>query len=74
MRTTTLTFPELILIAATRAMLGAGIGLLISKRLTDQQRETAGVILTAIGVLTTVPLVLEALGKSSESGSARSGN
>jgi hypothetical protein len=64
MRITTLTFPELILIAATRGMLGAGLGLLLSKRLTDQQRETAGVILTAIGVLTTVPLALEAFGKS----------
>ena len=64
MRTTTLTFPELILIAATRGMLGAGIALLIAKRLSDEQRETAGVILTAIGVLTTVPLAFEAFGKS----------
>lgn len=64
MRTTTLTFPELMLIAATRGMLGAGIALLIAKRLTDTQRNTAGVILTTIGVLTTVPLALEAWGKS----------
>jgi len=64
MRTTTLTFPELMLIAATRGMLGAGLALLIAKRLTDQQRETAGVILTAIGALTTVPLMIEAFGKS----------
>ena len=64
MRTTTLTFPELILIAATRGMLGAGVALLIAKRLSDEQRETAGIILTLIGVLTTVPLALEAFGKS----------
>lgn len=64
MRTTTLTFPELILIAATRGMLGAGIALLISKRLNNQQRETAGTILTLIGLLTTVPLALEVFGKS----------
>lgn len=64
MRTTTLTFPELILIAATRGMLGAGLALLLAKRLSDQQRETAGTILTAIGLLTTVPLALEAFGKS----------
>jgi len=64
MRTTTLTFPELILIGATRGMLGAGLALLIAKRLSEEQRETAGVILTAIGVLTTVPLALEAFGKS----------
>ncbi len=66
MRTTTLTFPELILVAATRGMLGAGVALLISRRLTDQQRETAGVILTLIGVVTTVPLAVEVLGKSSK--------
>ena len=64
MRTTTVTLPELVLVAATRAMLGAGLALLIAKRLTDQQRETAGVILTAIGALTTIPLALEVLGKS----------
>ncbi|MEI9895913.1 MAG: hypothetical protein WDN28_19080 [Chthoniobacter sp.] len=64
MRTTTLTFPELILIAGTRGMLGAGLALLLAKRLTDAQRETAGVILTAIGLITTVPLALEAFGKS----------
>ncbi|MDR3405543.1 MAG: hypothetical protein P4L99_23815 [Chthoniobacter sp.] len=64
MRTTTLTFPELILIAATRGMLGAGLALLLAGRLTRQQRETAGTILTAIGLITTVPLALEAFGKS----------
>ncbi len=64
MKTTTLTFPELILIAATRGMLGAGIALLISKRLSEEQRVTAGILLTAIGALSTVPLVLEAVGKS----------
>jgi hypothetical protein len=64
MKTTTLTFPELILIATTRGMLGAGIALLISKHLSEEQRETAGVVLTAIGILTTFPLAVEVLGKS----------
>jgi hypothetical protein len=64
MRTTPLTFPELILIAATRGMLGAGVALLIAKRLSEEQREIAGTILTAIGLLTTVPLAIEAFGKS----------
>jgi hypothetical protein len=64
MRTTTLTLPELFLIAATRAMLGGGLALLVSKRLTDSQRGIAGTILTAIGLITTVPLAFEALGKS----------
>lgn len=64
MRTTTLTFPELILIAATRGMLGAGIALLIARRLSDEQRKTAGVVLTLIGALTTLPLAMEVFGKS----------
>jgi hypothetical protein len=64
MKTTTLTFPELFLIAATRGMLGAGIALLIAKRLSREQCETAGTILFAIGALTTVPLLLEVRGKS----------
>lgn len=64
MKTTTLTFPELILVAATRAMLGAGVALLVSRRLSNEQRETAGIVLTAIGVLTTFPLVVEIFGKS----------
>ena len=64
MKTTTLTFPELILIAGTRGMLGAGLALLISRRLTDEQRTTAGLVLTAIGIITTFPLAIEVLGKS----------
>jgi hypothetical protein len=64
MKTVTLTFPELILLAGTRGLLGAGIALLIARRLSDPQRETAGVVLTAIGLLTTVPLALEVMGKA----------
>ena len=64
MKTVTLTFPELILLVGTRALLGAGIALLLARRLSDEQRETAGAVLTAIGVLTTVPLAFEVLGKT----------
>ncbi len=64
MKTVTLTFPELFLLVGTRALLGAGIALLLARRLSDEQRETAGTLLTAIGVLTTVPLAFEVLGKS----------
>jgi hypothetical protein len=64
MKTVTLTFPELLLLAGTRALLGAGIALLVSRRLSDPQRETAGVVLTAVGVLTTIPLAFEVLGKT----------
>jgi hypothetical protein len=63
MKTVTLTFPELALIVGTRAMLGAGIAFLISKHLSDAQRQTAGVVLAGVGLLTTIPLAFEVLGK-----------
>ena len=37
-----LTIPEIMLIAGTRVVLGAGIGLLISDRLNKDQRKGAG--------------------------------
>jgi hypothetical protein len=66
MKTTNLTIPELALIAGTRGMLGAGLGLLITNRLSESQRKTAGIILTAVGALTTIPLLFEVMGKIEE--------
>jgi hypothetical protein len=63
MKTTTLSFPELFLVAGTRAMLGAGIALLSADHLSAEQRRTAGFVLTAVGLLTTIPLVLEVRGR-----------
>jgi hypothetical protein len=51
-----LTIPEIMLIAGTRVVLGAGIGLLISDRLNKDQRKGAGWALLAVGVLTTIPI------------------
>jgi EamA domain-containing membrane protein RarD len=56
------TVPEVGLIAMTRAMLGAGIGLLVSEKLTPEHRRAIGWTLVAIGVVTTVPLAMEVLG------------
>ncbi len=53
-----LTLPELGLLAGTRVALGIGIGLLLSGRLSDDQRKGAGVALLIVGALTTVPLVI----------------
>jgi len=58
MITTELRLPELGLVAGTRGLLGAGIGLLIAGRLTDSQRRDIGWTLVAVGVLTTLPLAL----------------
>jgi hypothetical protein len=59
-----LTIAEIMLIAGTRIALGAGIGLLLSNRLSKDQRKAAGLALTVVGGLTTVPLVLGVIGKT----------
>jgi len=53
------TVPQIGLIAGTRAMLGAGIALLLSEKLTAEQRRATGWTLVAVGALTTIPLVLQ---------------
>jgi hypothetical protein len=58
-----LTLAEIILIAGTRVALGAGIGLLLSTKLNNDQRKAAGLALTLIGGLTTIPLALNVIGK-----------
>src|SRR6266550_5770568 len=59
----TLTVAEIILIAGTRVALGAGIGLLLSTRLNNDQRKAAGLALALVGGLTTIPLALGVMGK-----------
>ena len=63
MRERGLTIPEIAVIGGTRAALGAGIGLLISDRLNQDQRKGAGWALFGIGVLSTVPIVIGILTK-----------
>ncbi len=65
MKETHLTVPELMLVAGTRAILGAGIGLLLANRLSVDQRKAAGWALTLVGALTTIPLALEVFGDRS---------
>ena len=63
-----LTVPEIVLIAGTRVALGIGIGLLISGRLSDDQRRGAGLALALVGALTTIPLAIGIIGQRSKSG------
>ena len=58
-----LTIPEIMVIAGTRAALGAGLGLLIADKLTRDTRKGAGWALLAVGVLSSVPIVMGVLGK-----------
>ena len=51
--------PELGLIAATRGLLGAGVGLLAAGRLSPQRRTMIGRTLLTVGVLSTIPLAID---------------
>ena len=62
MRETRVTLPELALVAGTRGMLGAGLGLLLADCLPEAQRKAVGWTLLLVGALTTVPLAFEVLG------------
>ena len=64
MTETRLSIADIILIAGTRVVLGAGIGLLLSTRLNNDQRKAAGLSLALVGGLTTIPLALGVVGKS----------
>ena len=63
MKTSELTLPEVGLIAATRAMLGAGIALLLADKLKEDQRKAIGWTLFVMGAISTIPLALDVLGR-----------
>ena len=58
-----LSIPEISLIGGTRAMLGAGLGLLLADRLSNEQRRAVGWTLFSIGIITTIPIVAALLGE-----------
>jgi hypothetical protein len=64
MRETTLTLPILALIAGTRAMLGAGVALLLGERLRSREKRAVGWSLLLVGAFTTIPLAAQALSRS----------
>ena len=63
MKKAELTLPEIALIAGTRGMLGAGVGLLLADRLNDDQRKAVGWTLSIIGAISTIPLAIDVLSK-----------
>jgi hypothetical protein len=65
MKTRSLTIPEIGMIAGTRMALGAGAAFLFGERLDRDARKGAGWALLMVGVLTTIPLVANLLGKGS---------
>lgn len=63
MRERSVTLPELALVAGTRVVLGAGLGLLLADRLKDDQRRAVGWALLLVGGLSSIPLAIDILGK-----------
>ncbi len=63
MKKAELTLPEIALIGGTRGMLGAGVALLLADRLDHGQRKAVGWTLFLVGAISTIPLVIEVLGK-----------
>ena len=61
MKKVELPIPELALIAATRGLLGAGIGLLLAGRMSQRKRTVVGRILVAVGALSTIPLAIDVM-------------
>jgi hypothetical protein len=66
MRRTSLSIPEIAIIAGTRGMLGAGVGLLLANRLSSEQRRAVGWTLFAIGALSTIPIGVQLFQSLSE--------
>lgn len=58
-----LTLPEIALIGGTRALLGAGVALLVAEKLDQSQRKSIGWTLLAVGAVTTIPLAMNVFGK-----------
>jgi hypothetical protein len=58
MPTTSMSLVEVGSLAITRAMLGVGVGLLVADRLEARRRQAVGRTLLAVGVITTVPVVV----------------
>ena len=63
MKKAELALPEIMLIAGTRVMAGAGAALLLADKLTDDKRKKIGWTLFLIGALSTIPLVIDVFSK-----------
>jgi hypothetical protein len=61
MKDITLDLPTFGFIVGTRAVLGVGIGLLVSERLSVQRRRAIGATLIAVGAATTIPAAMSVI-------------
>lgn len=59
MRETRISLPLMALVAATRGVLGVGIGMLVANRFGRKRRVTVGSALAAVGAIATIPLAFK---------------
>ena len=64
MRDVNVSVPEMIFVALTRGMAGAGIGLLVADYVRPVARKPMGWTLVAIGALTTLPIAATLIGRA----------
>jgi hypothetical protein len=64
MRNVVLSFPVFGFVVATRAALGAGIGLLLAQKLSAARRKAIGLTLVSIGAATTIPAAIAVFRRS----------
>jgi hypothetical protein len=62
LKKTTISIPELGLLAVTRALAGAGLGLILSDYIAHPQRKAIGWTLFLVGAASTIPLGFEIFG------------
>ena len=62
MKQLALNLPTFGFVVMTRALLGVGVGLLVSERLSPEQRRAVGLTLVLVGVATTIPAAIAVLG------------
>jgi hypothetical protein len=55
--------PLLGFVVGTRAALGFGLGLLLSDRIPEPRRRNLGMVLVAIGAVTTIPAAISVFGR-----------
>jgi len=67
MRETRLSLPELGLVAGTRGALGFGLGLLLADQWPEGQRRAIGWTLFLVGLVSTIPLAVDIIGRSESS-------
>jgi hypothetical protein len=71
MKTVVLSMPMFAFVVGTRAALGAGIGLLLSKKIPESRRKAIGLTLVSIGAATTIPALMAIRHRLNERGPTR---